>query len=95
MSNGCSDDRDIESQQTFLVIANERPRDNWRWIFLVLHARQSLISRAYKTKRRSLGVGNAAVSSSTTSYGVINTCREGNAVSSLSVLESMKKFCEY
>ncbi|KAJ0016696.1 hypothetical protein Pint_09475 [Pistacia integerrima] len=83
MSNVCPDDRDIESQQTFLVIANDRPRDNWRWIFLVLHARQSLISRAYKTKRRSPGAGNAAVSSSTSSYGVINTCREGNANSEI------------
>lgn len=86
MSNMSSDCRDIESQQRDLLIGGDRPRNIWRRIFLVQHACQIL--RACKTKRGSLSIATAAVSSSTTSYyAVIGTCKEENAVSSLIILK--------
>ncbi|KAL5838838.1 hypothetical protein ACOSQ3_016007 [Xanthoceras sorbifolium] len=53
MSSDHNDDaRDIESQQTPLLIAGDSKRDHWRWIIPILLARRNLISRADKAKTK-------------------------------------------
>ncbi|KAL5771707.1 hypothetical protein ACOSP7_015861 [Xanthoceras sorbifolium] len=46
------DARDIESEQTPLLIAGDSKRDHWRWIIPILLARRNLISRADKAKTK-------------------------------------------
>ncbi|KAJ4704069.1 Calcium-transporting ATPase [Melia azedarach] len=60
-------DRDIESQHQALLITSNRPRDNWRWIFLIIQACQILRSRADKAKKGSIP-----------SYRVISSEEEAN-----------------
>ncbi|KAM7501058.1 hypothetical protein LguiA_025472 [Lonicera macranthoides] len=72
LSSGFGDDRihDLESQLVNDNGGSTTPKDHWRWIFLILQARQVLISRALPSKKGPLP--------STLSFALIGTSDPAN-----------------
>lgn len=74
LSSGVGDDRihDLESQLVDDNGGSTTLKDHWRWIFLILHARQVLISRALPSTKEPLP--------STLSFALIGTSDPPNDV---------------